>query len=247
MWQIKNLELKSAILDFNSSGQSKFAVSQLFSDGIQLVNVLELIDWGTEDTQVLICEGCGITECKSGDWVSFRRSGSLVLMLPANAYVWGNSEDKNEYRPPSYLKRQGIACLELSTYEDLRSRNSSVPTVDTIRPLTLRDAALLFHWNAPANVLGVPPEIRVNQDIVVGSSEGDQREQLDRLEKLLRTHYEDKSVAQLRPIAGNERVISLYLDAAEFIEWQALVSDGSEYRLLIDSKVILGYSQYRER
>jgi len=198
-----------------------------------------LIDWNSEDTQVLICKACGHTHCKSGDWVSLRRSGSLVLILPANNYVWGNREDKNEYRPPSYLKRQGIAYLDLPTYEDLRSRNSSVPAVDTIHPLTLKDAALLFHWNAPANVLGDPPAIRIDHDMVVGSSEGDHREQLERSEKLLRTHYEDKSVAQLRPIASNERVISLYLDSAEFIEWQAFVSDGSEYRLLVDSKYVI--------
>lgn len=239
MWQIKNIELKSVVLDFGSSDQSKFPVSQLFSNGIELINALELIDWSSEDTQVLICEACGYTHCKSGDWVSFRRSGSLVFILPAGDYVWGNKEDKIEYHPPAYLKHQGIAYLDLLLYERLRSRNSSVPTVDTIHPLTLRDAALLFHWNAPANVLGEPPEIRIDRDIVVGSSEGDHREQLEQLENLLRTYYEDKSIAQLRPISSNERVISFYLDSAEFIEWQALVFDGSAHRLLIDSKYVI--------
>ena len=239
MWHIKSFELKSAMLDLGSSGQSKFVVSQLFSNDIKLVNALELIDWDSEDTQVLICEACGYTHCKSGDWVSFRRTGSLVLMLPANEYVWGNSEDKNEYRPPSYLKHQGIGYLDLPTYEHLSSRNSFVPRVNTIHPLILREAALLFHWNAPAEVLGDPPAIRIDQDIVVGSSEGDHREQLERLGNLLRTHYEDKSVAQLRPALSNERVISLYLDSAEFIEWEALVFDGSKYRLLVDSKYVI--------
>jgi len=238
MWQIKDFELKSATLDFSSSGGSKFLVTQLFSNGIKLTNALELIDWNSEDTQVLICEACGYSHCEPGDWVSLRRSGSLVLILPADGYVWGNTEDKNEYRPPSYLK-QGIAYLDLATYELLRAKNSSVPAVDTIHPLTLRDAALLFHWNAPASVLGDAPEIRIDQDIVVGSSEGEHGEQLKELETLLRTYYEDRSTAELRPISSNERVISLYLDSAEFIEWQALVFDASEYRLLIDSKYVI--------
>lgn len=239
MWQIKTFELKSAMLDFGSSGGGKFTVTQLFSDGIKLTNVLELIEWSAEDTQVLICEGCGFSHCKSGDWVSLRRSGSLVLILPAGGYVWGNTEFKNEYCPPSYLKNHSIAYLDFPTYELLRSRNSSVPAVDAIHPLTLRDAALLFHWNAPANVLGDAPEIRIEHDIVVGSSEGDHRVQLKELETLVRTYYEDRATAELRPISSNERVISLYLDSAEYIEWQAMVFDGSEYRLLIDSQYVI--------
>lgn len=236
MWQIKSLELKPAILDFGSSGQGKCQVCQLFSNEIQLINALELVDWNSKDTQVLICEACGVTHCKSGDWVSFRRSGSVVLILPAANYVWANKEDKAEYHPPAYLTQQGIAYLDFSTYESLRSRHPSVPALDAMHRLTLREAALLFHWNAPGRVLGEPPEIRVHSDAVVGCSEGDHFEQLERLAHLLQTHYEDDSLAQLRYLSSNERVISFYIDAAETVDWEAMAFDGSEYRLLVDSR-----------
>ena len=60
MWQIKDPELKPATLDFTSSEQGKVQVSQLFSEGIQLINAIELVEWDT-DSQFLICEECGFT------------------------------------------------------------------------------------------------------------------------------------------------------------------------------------------
>jgi hypothetical protein len=239
MWQINSVEAKPAILDFGSSGQNKIHVVQLFSDGVKLVNELELVDWDAEETQVLICEACGYTHCKSGDWVSFRKSDSIVLLLPTADYVWGDREDKVEYGPPYYLKQQGIPYLSFSTYETLRSVHSSLPSLDRFHRLNLKEAALLFHWNAPLHVLGEPPAVNARRNIVVGSSELDHLEQFERLIHLLQLQYEDNSFAQLRPLLSTERVVSFYLDGADFIEWEAMVFDGSEYRLLIDSKYVI--------
>ena len=143
MWQIKNLEIKPATLDFTSSEQGTREVHQLFSDNIKLINALELIDWTPEHTQFLVCEECGITHCKRGNWVSMRRSDSLVLILPAAEYIWGDEEDKREYSPPEYLKEQGIAYMDFPTYERLRSMHPLFPAIDQIQPLTDREATLL--------------------------------------------------------------------------------------------------------
>ncbi|HEU4506777.1 MAG TPA: hypothetical protein VFR78_00970 [Pyrinomonadaceae bacterium] len=239
MWKLDNLEIKPATLDFSSSGQAKREVSQLFSNGIELINALELVDWDPDHTQFLICEECGFVHCEPGGGVGFRKSGPLVLMLPAEEYVWGERQDKQEYRPPPYLTKRGIPYLTVSTYEDLRSMHSSFPAVDQIRDLNLREAALLFHWTAPLHILGDPPVISTRRDIVTGSSEGDYVEPFDRLEDLLRAQYEDKSPAHLRAPLSNERVVSFYLQAAEFVQWDALVFDGSEYRLLVDSTYVI--------
>ena len=239
MWQIKNLEIKPATLDFTSSGQGKRQVHQLFSNDIKLINALELVDLDSEDTQLLICEECGFMHCKSGDWVSVRRSDLLVLILPTADFVWGDEEDKREYKPPAYLKKQGIPYLDFATYERLRSMHSSFPAMDQIQPLTLKEATLLFQWNAPDRIMGEPPEVNIRTDMIVGSSEGDHTEQLRALEHLTTRQYTNESVANLRPISSHERIISLYLDAVRFSEWQALAFDGTEYRLLVDSKYVV--------
>jgi hypothetical protein len=239
MWQIKNPEIKPTTLDFSSSGQGKVQVSQLVSEGVELINAIELVDWDSEDTQFLVCEACGYTHCKSGDWVSIRKSNSLILILPTSQYVWREDGEEEEYRPPYYLKKQGVAWLDLSTYQSLRSKHSSFPTLEKIRQLNLREATLVFHLDAPANVLGRPPEIKVRRDIVLASSEGDYVEHLKQLETLIPRQYKDDSNAVLRPVSESEQVISFYLDGQEFMEWNALAFDGSAYRLLVDSKYVI--------
>jgi len=239
MWQIKNPEIKPATLDFSSSGQNRLQVGQLFADGIKVINALELVDWDEEKTQFLICEACGLPHCKPGDWVSLRKSDSLIFILPPFEAISGESRENQEYRPPYYLKQKGIAYFDGAIYENLRSSHPSFPSVNQIRPLNVQEATLLYHWNAPANLLGKPPHINVRGDIVLASSDGDHILYLKQLENLIQRQYQDESKATLRTVLNGEKVVSLFLDAEEFIEWAALVYDGSAYRLLIDSKYVV--------
>ncbi len=239
MWQIENPEIKPATLDFTSSSQGQLKVSQLFSGDILLINALELMDWDEDKTQFLVCEACGFTRCKSGDWVSLRKSGSLILIMPAFEAVFGEGRAKDEYRPPYYLKKQGVAYLDVFTYENLKAKHSSFPSIEQIRQLNMQEAALLYQWDAPAYVLGEPPKLQVRRDIILGTSEGDYVEYVKDLEALIGKQYKDESDAALRLVLDDERVISFYLDAEEFIEWKALVFDGSTHRLLIDSKYVV--------
>lgn len=214
-------------------------MTQLFVDDIQLINAIELVEWNEEHSQFLICEGCGMPGCKSGDWVSVRRSDSLVLFLPSSEHVWRELKDYMEHCPPTYLKRRGIPYLNSDAYESLRSKHSSFPVIDQLQPLTLKEAAVLFHWTVPDRILGDPPEVGVRHELFVGSSEGDYVENVKILEDLIKRQYESDAAAVLRSKSGCERVISFYLDAAAFTEWDAMVLDGSEYRLLVESKYVI--------
>ena len=213
----------------------------MFADGVQLINAVELVNWDTDDTQVLICEACGFDRCKPGDWVRVRRSDSMILMLPAFDYVWAElPDDRVEYSPPKYLRqRGGVAYFDRSTYESLLSQNTEFPAFEEIQQLNMREATLLFHWTAPAQVLGVPPEVRVNEEIIVGASEGSSSSYVTVLKDLLNRQYNATSPALLRPLTGSDRVISLYLDASEFIDWKALVVDGEDYQLVVDSRFVV--------
>jgi hypothetical protein len=238
MWQLKNPEVRPATLDFSSSGQSRLQVSQLYVDGVEIINAIELVDWDHQKIQFLICEACGMTNCKSGDWVSLRRSDSLILLLPPFEAV-GESRDSEEYRPPYYLRQNGVAFFEAASYEALRSDNPSFPPVEQIRFLSVQEATWLYHWNAPAHVLRTPPDLRVRSDVVLAASEGEHLDYINQLEDLIQKQYQDESPANLRPILKGEKVITLFLDAEKFIEWDALIYDGSSYRLLIDSTYVV--------
>lgn len=240
MWRIENPELRRATLDFTSSEQGYREVTQLFSNGIELINAVELVDWDSEDTQFLICEACGITNCEPGGWVSVRRSGLLVLILPSVDHVWPErDEDKKEYAPPAYLRRRGVAYFDRTTYEGLRSQHSAFPPFDRFQHLTMREATLLFHWDAPAQVLGAPPIVQLRHDLITGSSEGDAVGYVEHLENLITDQYKDNSEALLRPLTSGENPISIFLTTTEFIDWKPLMFDGLSYRLVVDSKYVI--------
>jgi hypothetical protein len=241
MWRIEDVELRPGTLDFTSSEQGWRKVTQLFAGEVQLINAVELVAWDLEDdTQFLICEACGYFFCKQGDWVRVRRTDSMVLLLPAFDYVWPEEQsDRMEYSPPKYLRERGIPYFDSSTYEPLHSQNEDFPPFERIPQLSMREAALLFHWTTPAQVLGPPPEIRVNEDIIVGASEGVAADHINRLSNLLHTQYTDHSNALLRPLTEHDRVISIYLDGAEFIDWKAFVVENDEYRPVVDSRWIV--------
>jgi hypothetical protein len=105
--------------------------------------------------------------------------------------------------------------------------------------LNTREAALLFQWDAPARVLGEPPEVSLRRDLILASSDGDGLAHLKSLEALVRSHYRDESEAVLRPVSEGEQVISFFLDVAGFREWKALAFDGSVCRLLVDSRYVV--------
>jgi hypothetical protein len=242
MWRIENLELRPGTLDLTSSEQGRRKVTQLFAGEVKLINAVELVAWDLEgDTQFLICEGCGMEHCKQRDWVRVRRSDSLVLILPTFDYVWAERpEERLEYSPPSYLTEQGgVAYLDQPTYESLALQNPDFPLFERIPHLNVREAALLFHWTTPAQALGPPPEIRVNEEIIIGASEGTTADHTTRLSTLLRSAYDNPSHALLRPLTEHDHLISLYLDAAEFIDWKALAVENDDYRLVVDSRWVI--------
>ena len=144
MWRIANFELRPATLDFTASEQGWRKVTQLFADGVQIINAVELVDWDAERVQFLICEQCGFEHCEPGGWVSVRRRDSSVFILPSTDYVLAEQDaDRNEYSPPQYLKERGVAYFDRTTYETLRTQHPSFPAFETIRELNNREAELL--------------------------------------------------------------------------------------------------------
>lgn len=240
MWRIAYPELRSATLDFTSSEQGYREVTQLFSDGIELINAVELVDWDSGETQFLICPSCGTTGCEPGGWVSLRRSGSLVLILPSVGHVWPErDEDKTEYSPPLYLRQRGVAYFDQAAYEGLRLQHSAFPPFDRLQHLNMREATLIFHWDAPAQVLGPPPVVQFRRDLITGSSEGDATGYIERLENLIADQYNNNSNAILRPLTSDDGPISIYLNTTEFIDWTPLMFDGAAYRLVVDSQYVI--------
>jgi hypothetical protein len=193
MWQISNPEIRTGRLDFSSSGQGTKAVSQLYSDDIQLMNAIELVGWEMDEDQFLICEGCGFVHCKSGDWVSLRAAGPLILVIPAFGSYFQDGEVNTEYSPPVYLRKRGIPYFDVATYEELRATNASFPPIERIHGLEMWEAILAFQWDAPLQAFGRPPaQFAQREDLVIASSEGEHTEQVRWIESIARANLTNR-------------------------------------------------------
>jgi len=242
MWCIDNLKLQPTTLDFSSSGQGRFQATKLVSDGVELMNALELMDWDDDKVQVSICGHCGTVGCSSGGWIVFRFSGDLVLLMPAFDGMRDDDWSRTKFSPPYFVADRGTAYFDLQTYESLREQYSLFPPLEKIRPLQMREAMWLVQSSAPLRILGEPATLDIDRrkfDFVIAAMEGDPKEHLRQAESLLRENFENKSSTRLRSLSPDEESVWLFLDAAEFIDWQVMVSSDGKYKFVLDNEFVV--------
>lgn len=242
MWEIKNPTIQKAKLDFTSSEQGFVEVSQLVTDNVVLMNALELMEFEEDRVQLLICDHCGIVHCKSGDWISFRKSGNYILLIPAFEDMKDDEWNKTEYTPPRYFKKEGAPYFIVQTYEEFQREFSDFPATQNIKNLKMCEAMRLAQSRMPLRIFGQSPNLDVRQDkfkYVIASSEGEANEQLQRIEKILRDNYENNSAANIRLPLSEEEIIYLFIDVPEFSDWQALIRTGKDYHLLLDEEFVV--------
>ena len=242
MWRIENPQFEPTTLDFTSSGQGHFQATRLVSNGVELMNALELMDWDDDKVQVSICGHCGYVSCQSGGWVVFRSTGDLVLLMPAFDAMRENDWSRTEYSPPYFLQDKGTAYFDKQTYEFLREQCFSFPPLEKIRSLQMCEAMWLVQSSAPSQILGEPATLDIDHrkfDYVIAATKGDPKEHLRRAESLLRENFENKSVASLRPLTLDEESIWLFLDATEFIDWRVMVEQKERYQFVIDNEFVV--------
>lgn len=212
--------MRPATLDFTSSGQWMHATMQLFADDQRIANAVDLIDWADDPVQVEVCEQCGTIHCAPGGWVSFRRCGGNSLVIPAFEYIL---LDPAEHRPPDYLAQRGLMVLCETSYARIRLLVPELPPFDALAPLTCKEAALAFQWQAPGGVLGAssaPPSLPAA--LVLAADPGEPREQVATLNALLAACLVSPSPAVARPVNA---AVTLYLDVPGTPGWMAFTAD----------------------
>jgi hypothetical protein len=238
MWHIKNPEIRKATLDFTSSDQGKPEVSQLIYDNSILMNAIEYIDFDEDAVQIIVCDHCGITQCSSGNWVCFRKSGKYILLMPTFKEIEEDSWNMTEYASPTF---KDTPYFDLKTYESLRKQITNLPNPKQIKSLKMSEAMRLVHCNFPFRFFGEPPTIFIQPNkwnLAVGASEGEVKEHLETIENILKENYENNSPALIRKPLPNEKIIHIFLDANEFIDWQAIVENKEKYLLTLEDHVI---------
>jgi hypothetical protein len=209
---------------------------------VVLMNALELIDWDSDRTQILICESCGTSGCGSGGWIVPRVDANHIFLIPAFDAIEADAWSRDEYSPPSYRRKEGTPYFELRDYDRLVATAPSLPTADDIHPLAMREAVRLAQLQIPYQIFGDPPEIQLTREkasLVVAASEGEPADHLATIESLLRDHYDNAEAAHLRSPRADEEIVYLFLDAAEFTDWPALVKTRNGPRLLLTEEFLI--------
>ncbi len=234
MWQPLNLTTTRVALDFSSSFGSHFQATRLNADSERLTNAIELIDWSDDPIQVDVCEECGITHCKPGGWVTFRRCGQYVLVLPAFAAMVDN---ELEYSAPEFLLKRGPAVLTAQTFSSARSIAINLPPANELAPLTRHEAVRTFQWEAPGHVLGrFPAHPILDRALVLATDSGEPAERVERLNSLLTEMFASGEPALP---GAQSTAICLYLDLPGYPEWQALY-EGDRLALVLSKGLAIG-------
>jgi hypothetical protein len=241
MWTLGTLKTKKVKLDLSSSRQADFYATQIWNDDIELVNLVEHVNWNDLDFQFIVCKSCACVGCKPRDWVEIKRTGSMVLIMPAFTRLREASKQmRDEYLPPSYLLERGVIYINRESYESRLCQIAPFPKFETLPPLPAWEASKIFQLEAQNRVLGQilnPSELY--KDIVIASSEGNFMEQTSALISLVDNLSKATHTVNFRGITEADQIISLYLDISGYPEWAALSYDGSRYSLYLKPGYII--------
>ncbi len=165
-------------LDFSSVELPNAKVHSIHVDGELLCNAYELSEWESDSDrmQLIICDHCGTVHCQSGGWVTFRKGGEAVFVLPLFPEILSNDDwAHSEYEPPHIIRKRGVLIFERDVYAKFRASFSKFPRYESIPPMTYHEALLTFQLEVPVRLLGdafKSPNDAKRLDLALAASEG---------------------------------------------------------------------------
>lgn len=238
---VEKIETRPVVLVFTSSGGGSLSTFELYADQVLFANALEFIDLSEDPSQLIVCDKCGIIGCQPGGWVSFRRAGDLVLVIPAFDSMEIAEYGLEEYRPPDYFKDMGFPCFDIPLYKKLMKMVTGSRGLTRLTPLTVGEAIRLFQWESPYKVLGrFPDPPLLNEEMILDIVKGEREKELEKVRNFV-THYAGSSIP-LVPIKHNQRhkAIEILLDMPGFPVWRRFATIGDDICILMGHKLIFG-------
>jgi hypothetical protein len=157
MWIVSDLKIEPRSFSFESSGQGPHLDIALLADGLELVNMVEAVNWGEDPVQVVVCDHCGCVKCQHGNWVSVRRLDDWVLMV-ASVKGYGSTDafTREELSAPRWLRIKGAPLIPVADWERARAHGAALPPSSGLRDLNWHEALLEAQIEAPRHMLGEP-------------------------------------------------------------------------------------------
>lgn len=235
MWTPIEFKAKPKKMDFSLSGQGTVEVTSIYADDENLANAIELMDFDDDPIQFQVCDHCGCLGCASGGWLSIRKLGKLIFMIPAFVKMDQGSWEASEYDPPYFTRVKGSILLEEEQYRIFKAFSFKLPNIEQIAPVSSYELTRLLQWEAPFRVLGdYPNPISFRRELLSTTSFPDDDEAVKILLDAFRLFENDGITTDLSTIEEKNEKPSFFLDASDFIEWKPIVrkSDG-KYGLVL--------------
>jgi hypothetical protein len=126
----------------------------LWVDGMRVSKAVERVRWNRDPIHLKMCGDCLGGDCLDGAWLSVRRAGSCVLLLPSfSRWLEGEWSEQGYEDPPAFLEK-GAILLDRALYADLRRLVPDLPPKGGLLPLAGWEAVRLLRFEAPVEVLG---------------------------------------------------------------------------------------------
>lgn len=233
MWIPEKFEVKPQKMDFSSSGQGTVNVTVLYADGEKLMNAIELIELNADPIQLHVCDHCGYPGCSSGEWVSIRRIGQSVLLIPPFMFMDEGEWEASEYDPPYFTREKGSILMRGEKYEELRGFVNNLPIIGEIKKVSPYETCRILQWEAPFKIFGdYPNPVSFKKDLLCTTSFPNDEVAVNELMSLMNSLQSNKIDIDLVPISREGEKISFFLEGSEFIEWAPMIKDIKGFRLI---------------
>ena len=231
MWFVERIEAVPRELNFESAGMKRHATTALLADGECLVNALDLIDLTRTPVQLIVCEACGTPVCASGNYVVIRRLQDGIAIVPD---FMSMTRSGTEHQPPEIMRHRGVPFFAGAVLDHLRTLMPAIAPLDRWPPLSVREAAWLVQWNAPAGVLGAFPRRPVlDRESLLAIEDDDPDACADALDRLL----VDASGRDEALTIVDGAPVTFFFDLRTFTEWRPLVRKGHEVHLSLGPRL----------
>lgn len=235
MWTSTNIITYKKQFDFTESEQGKPSYTSLKIDNKDFINIIEALEGELDDSlvlQTIICDHCGCYGCSSGSWIAIRQSSNFIFFIPAFEDI-RDEPDLWDYDPPYLLEDNGAFWLSVVDFAKFKKLVPELDKQNSINQLSHYELISLYKWDTPHSMFGEFPNfesIKKNHVLVV--SELDNETIFEILENKL-IELENSNDFEIKALADNDKVVSIFLDDSSTTEWKALCKTDNEYFLLL--------------
>lgn len=233
MWKPNLITAKKAELELRYYQSVVIDVTQIYFDDGLFCNGVELLRIYDGSVQFIVCSHCGGTDCMAGNYLSIRRCGNFVVLIPSFLEMEEGDWEATHYWPPYKVEKNGAIYLTKEQYSELKAFIPKLKAYRDLDFITRHEVALLVQWEAPYKALGeYPLEIELNQDLYLTTESPLEEGIIKELYMVINDFLASKAIANC--IESSEVNSAIFLDTIDFLQWNPITEIEGKFHLRLD-------------